>query len=118
MIASQVAISRIDELARAPQTESFDETVHTPKPVIDNDDGNSKPVYMTVSETARALNVSEKTVYRLVWRGELAARRVGRTLRIARTAISDGDSARRMTGIGRTSVVQSARGSRSGIGAR
>ena len=118
MVASQVALNRVDALMREPETESFDETIHTSKRIIGGDLENSKAPYMTVSEAARALSVSQKTVYRLVWRGELAARRVGRTLRIARTEISDGDVGRRKAGIGRTGVVRSGRRSRSGIGGR
>jgi excisionase family DNA binding protein len=118
MVASQVALNRVDELAREPQTESFDETIHTPKRAIVAENDNAKASYLTVFEAARVLSVSRKTIYRLVWRGELAARRVGRTLRIARTAISDGEVAHRRTGSGRTNVVQSGRGSRSGIGGR
>ena len=118
MVGAQVALNRVDVLAREPPIESFDETIHTPKRIIDNGGENTKSPYMTVSEAARALSVSQKTVYRLVWRGELAARRVGRTLRIARTAISDGEMARRRAGSGRTNVIRSGRGSRSGIGGR
>lgn len=121
MIASQVAMNTARELAR-DQPDSFDETVHSPREMpklIDEEQPiNQKPAYLTVSQAALELNVSPKTVYRLVWRGELAARRVGRTLRIASTAVSDGERRPRSAGIGRTAVVRSGRGSRSGIGGR
>jgi len=38
--------------------------------------------YVTVAEVARALRVSNMTVYRLIQSGELAALRVGRSYRI------------------------------------
>jgi excisionase family DNA binding protein len=40
-----------------------------------------EPAY-SVSYAARMLRGSRKTVYRLIWRGELKAMRVGRLLRI------------------------------------
>jgi excisionase family DNA binding protein len=75
-----------------------------------------KRSYLTVAEAADALAVSRKTIYRLVWRGELPARRVGRTVRIPAGAISDGicagDGARHAA----ATVLRSGPGSRSGIG--
>jgi excisionase family DNA binding protein len=121
MVASQVALTRVRELAREPETESFDEALHSPirtKAITNEGSSNGKAPYLTVLEAARALRVSPKTVYRLVWRGEIAARRIGRGLRIARTAISDGDGQKGRAGIGPTSVIRSGRRSRSGIGGR
>jgi excisionase family DNA binding protein len=45
--------------------------------------------YLNVKESAEVLGVSTKTIYRLIWRGELPARRVGRILRVPVSALSD-----------------------------
>jgi excisionase family DNA binding protein len=42
---------------------------------------------LTVHAAARRLNVSEKTLYRAIARGELAAIRVGRAIRIPESAL-------------------------------
>lgn len=77
---------------------------------------NVETSYLTVADAARVLAVSRKTIYRLVWRGELPFLRVGRALRIPRNAITDGGAVRGVTGVRGGSVLRSGRGSRSGIG--
>ncbi len=124
MVACQVAMNRIRELAREPPTEPLDEELHAhaasdnEKRIIVNHSTRPKVEYVTVSEAARALSVSPKTVYRLVWRGELPSRRVGRTLRIASSALTVAGGSAPRAGIGRTSMIESKRRSRSGMGAR
>ena len=48
--------------------------------------------YLTVKQAAELLCVDIKTIYRAVAAGELPARRIGRVLRVPRSAVvSDGD---------------------------
>jgi DNA binding domain, excisionase family len=44
--------------------------------------------YLTVAEVVAIMRVSKMTVYRLVGSGELPAKRIGRSLRIPRSALS------------------------------
>lgn len=45
---------------------------------------------LTVRQVAKKLNLSEKTVYRLIWRGQLEAQPVGtRNYRIAPEAVEE-----------------------------
>jgi excisionase family DNA binding protein len=48
-----------------------------------------EPTHRSVAAVARRWNVDKRTVYRLVWSGELAAVRVAGTLRISDDAIAD-----------------------------
>ena len=68
--------------------------------------------YVTVGEAARILAVSPKTIYRLIWRGKLPVRRLGRALRIPASAVG----VRGVTSTETVSALPSLRGSRSGIG--
>ena len=45
--------------------------------------------FLTVPETASRLRVSPKTVYRLVWAGELPAHRIGSQIRIDERALEE-----------------------------
>jgi excisionase family DNA binding protein len=45
--------------------------------------------YMTVREAAALLNVSERTVRRLIASGDLAAIRIGRVLRVSAFDLND-----------------------------
>jgi excisionase family DNA binding protein len=45
------------------------------------------PLYLTVDEVAEQLNVTARTVWRLVERGELGLRHVGRAARIPRASL-------------------------------
>lgn len=47
------------------------------------------PVYFTVQQVADALQVNRKTVREMVARGELPCVRVGRSLRIPRSALDN-----------------------------
>lgn len=79
---------------------------------------NENASYLTVAEAADVLAVSRKTIYRLVWRGRLPARRVGRALRIPARAVLDGGAVRAVTSAAAGTVVPLGSGSRSGIGER
>lgn len=43
---------------------------------------------LTVAATARALSLSEKSVYRAIARGDLAAVRIGRAIRIPKAELA------------------------------
>jgi excisionase family DNA binding protein len=45
------------------------------------------PLYLTVAEAAEQLNVNPRTIWRLVERGELDLRRIGRAARIPRSSL-------------------------------
>jgi excisionase family DNA binding protein len=45
--------------------------------------------FLTVPETAERLRVSPKTVYRLVWSGQLPALRIGSQIRIDEQALEE-----------------------------
>lgn len=77
---------------------------------------NDNVSYLTVAQAAEALAVCRKTIYRLIWRGELPVRRVGRAVRIPAAAIVDGSGVHRVTSAPARAVVRSGPGSRSGIG--
>ncbi|MDR0592451.1 MAG: helix-turn-helix domain-containing protein [Bifidobacteriaceae bacterium] len=49
----------------------------------------SKPAFLTVSEVAATLRVSDMTIYRLIASGELRALKVGRSYRIPSEALDD-----------------------------
>ena len=55
--------------------------------LIEAGTGRDQPPWLTVPEAARALQVSERTIRRQVARGALPHRRIGTSLRIARTAV-------------------------------
>jgi excisionase family DNA binding protein len=57
--------------------------------------------YLTVSEAALRLRVSEPTIRRWIARGHLPARRFGRTLRIPSQAVAGGRIAGDVTAGGR-----------------
>ena len=50
-------------------------------------DATTDSVLLTVAEVASLLRVSKMTVYRLLRSGELLSLRVGRSLRVPRTAL-------------------------------
>ena len=45
--------------------------------------GRPLPALLTISQTAQHLQVSEKTIRRWIWGGELIAHRIGRQWRIS-----------------------------------
>jgi excisionase family DNA binding protein len=47
----------------------------------------SKPAFLTVSEVAAVLRVSDMTIYRLIASGEIRALKVGRSYRIPQDAL-------------------------------
>ncbi|MDR1189847.1 MAG: helix-turn-helix domain-containing protein [Bifidobacteriaceae bacterium] len=50
---------------------------------------DSKPAFLTVSEVAARLRVSDMTIYRLITNGEIRALKVGRSYRIPAEALDD-----------------------------
>ena len=44
---------------------------------------------MKVKDVAEQLDVVEKTVYRLIWNGELKAKKVGRAMRVSMEALEE-----------------------------
>ena len=52
-------------------------------------DNSSQTRLNTIPETAKRLKVSEKTIWRLIKRGELGAHRVGRSVRPSDDDIED-----------------------------
>ncbi|MDR2567304.1 MAG: helix-turn-helix domain-containing protein [Bifidobacteriaceae bacterium] len=50
---------------------------------------DSKPAFLTVSEVAETLRVSDMTIYRLIAAGELRALKVGRSYRIPAEALAE-----------------------------
>lgn len=48
-----------------------------------------RPKLMKVSEVAAELRLSRMTIYRLIRAGDLASVRVGRSLRVPRTAVEE-----------------------------
>lgn len=55
--------------------------------------------FLTVADVAASLQVSEKTVRRLILRGELKASRVGRSIRIAPEDADRAARRRRVAGV-------------------
>ena len=47
------------------------------------------PEFVKVAELAARWRVSKMAIYRLVWSGELASVRVGRTIRIPEAAVTE-----------------------------
>ncbi|MDR1635007.1 MAG: helix-turn-helix domain-containing protein [Bifidobacteriaceae bacterium] len=56
---------------------------------------DSQPSFLTVSEVAQTLRVSDMTIYRLIANGDLRALKVGRSYRIPAAAMAEwlGDAA-------------------------
>ncbi|MDR1118010.1 MAG: helix-turn-helix domain-containing protein [Bifidobacteriaceae bacterium] len=50
---------------------------------------DSKQAFLTVSEVASTLRVSDMTIYRLISNGEIRALKVGRSYRIPADALED-----------------------------
>ena len=50
---------------------------------------DTPPQLLSIVETARLLNVSKSTAYRLVWGGEVPALRIGRQIRISAAELED-----------------------------
>jgi excisionase family DNA binding protein len=48
-----------------------------------------KPAFLTVSEVAQTLRVSDMTIYRLIASGDLRALKVGRSYRIPADALDE-----------------------------
>ncbi|MBB6174982.1 excisionase family DNA binding protein [Nocardiopsis mwathae] len=58
-------------------------------PVYVHSEGKGSQWLLTVDDTARELNVSRRTVYELITRGELASVQIRRCRRVAMSAILD-----------------------------
>ena len=54
---------------------------------IDQADPRAGPLLMTVPEAARVRNIGRRQAWELVWRNQVPVVRLGRSVRIARTAL-------------------------------
>ena len=59
------------------------------KPILSYNTNPATPQYLAVDEAAQVLGVNAKTVRRLIIRGELKARHVGRLVRIRVDALDE-----------------------------